>query len=109
MLFAVLHIFCQFLRIQIKRYMVKMVIAFFSTSFCPTEMSYDDNNETDDEVDIEFDEIKTNSIQSSIDHGKILFVYQSAEMKEMLHRYGNELVLFDATYKTTKYIFFLSF
>ena len=73
-------------------------------------MSYDDNNKTDDEVDIEFDEVKTNSIQSTIDDVKMLFVYQSAEMKEMFHRYGNELVLLDATYKTTKYtlpLFFL--
>ena len=73
-------------------------------------MSYDDNNKTDDEVDIEFDEIKTNSIQSSIDDGKILFVYQSVEMKEMFYRYGNELVLLHATYKITKYtlpLFFL--
>ena len=31
-------------------------------------------------------------------------------MKELFHRYGNELVLLDATYKTTKYtlpLFFL--
>ena len=72
-------------------------------------MSYDDNK-TDDEVDIEFDEIKTNSIQSTIDDGKMLFVYHIAEMKEMFHRYVNELVLLDATYKTTKYtlpLFFL--
>ena len=66
-------------------------------------MSYDDYNETDDEVDIEFDEIKTNSTQSSIDDGKMLFVCQSFEMKEMFHRFGNELLLLDATYKTTKY------
>ena len=74
------------------------------------EMSYDDNNETDDEFDVKFDEIKTSSIQSSIDDGKILFVYQSVEMKEILYKYGNELVLLDATYKTTKYtlpLFFL--
>ena len=71
-------------------------------------MSYDDNNETDDEVDIEFDEIKTSSIQSLIDDSKILFVYQSVETKEMFHRYGNELVLLDDTYKTTKYTLPLS-
>ena len=47
-------------------------------------MSYD--NKTDVEVDIDFDEIKTSSIQSSIDDGKMLFVYQSVEMKEMFHR-----------------------
>ena len=40
----------------------------------------------------------------------MLFDYQSAEMKEMFHRYGNELVLLDDTYKTSKYtlpLFFL--
>ena len=40
----------------------------------------------------------------------MLFDYQSAEMKEMFHRYGNELVLLDVTYKTSKYtlpLFFL--
>ena len=73
-------------------------------------MPYDDNNETDDEVDIEFDEIKANSIQSSIDDCKMLLVYQSVEMKEMFYRYCNELVLLDATHKTKKYtlpLFFL--
>ena len=72
-------------------------------------MSYDDNNKTDNEVNTEFDEIKTNSIQSTIDDGKMLFVHQPVEMKEMFHRYGNELVLLDATYKTTKYTLLLFF
>ena len=39
----------------------------------------------------------------------MLFVYQSVEMKEMFHRYGNELELLDATYKTTKYALSLFF
>ena len=38
-------------------------------------MSYYDNKKTADEVNIEFDETKTNNIQSSIDDGKMLFVY----------------------------------
>ena len=58
-------------------------------------MYYDDNNKTD--------KIETNSIQSTLADGKMLFVYQSVEMKEMFHRYGNELMLLDATYKTTEY------
>ena len=66
-------------------------------------MSYYDNKKTADEVNIEFDETKTNNIQSSIEDGKMLFVYKSAEMREMFVRYGNELVLLDATYKPTKY------
>ena len=40
----------------------------------------------------------------------MLFVYQSSEMKHIFNTYGNQLVLLDATYKTTKYalpLFFL--
>ena len=33
----------------------------------------------------------------------LVFVYQNAEMKRLLQRYGNELFLLDATYKTTRY------
>ena len=33
----------------------------------------------------------------------LLFAYQTKEMKELLRRYGNELCLLDATYKTTRY------
>ena len=38
------------------------------------------------------------------------FIYNSTEMQQMFHRYGNQLILLDATYKTTKYalpLFFL--
>ena len=40
-----------------------------------------------------------------------LFVYQSKWQKYLLQRYGNELILLDATYKTTRYsspLFFLT-
>ena len=40
----------------------------------------------------------------------MLFVYQSSEMKHIFDTYGNQLVLLDATYKTTKHalpLFFL--
>lgn len=33
----------------------------------------------------------------------LVFVYQNARMKRLLNRYGNELFLLDATYKTTRY------
>ena len=36
-------------------------------------------------------------------NGKIMFVYQSTEMKKMYERYGNHMILLDATYKTIKY------
>lgn len=40
----------------------------------------------------------------------LLFVYQSAWQRNLLHRYGTELILLDATYRTTRYalpLFFL--
>ena len=36
-------------------------------------------------------------------NGKIMFVYQSTEIKKMYERYGNHMILLDATYKTIKY------
>ena len=33
----------------------------------------------------------------------LLFVYQEQWMKRLLKRYGNEICLLDATYKTTRY------
>ena len=43
--------------------------------------------------------------------GTFHFVYQSTWQKELLKRYGNEILLLDATYKTTGYalpLFFLT-
>ena len=40
----------------------------------------------------------------------MMFIYQSTEMQRMFHRYGNQLILLDASYKTIKYalpLFFL--
>lgn len=33
----------------------------------------------------------------------LMFVYQTAWMKRLLDRYGQEMILLDATYKTTRY------
>ena len=53
-------------------------------------------------MDIEFDEIDAvNAVPSG--NGKMMLVYQSKEMKNMYERYGNHMILLDATYKTTKY------
>ena len=41
---------------------------------------------------------------------RLLFVHQSANQKRILEKYGNEICLLNATYKTTKYsisLFFL--
>ena len=34
----------------------------------------------------------------------MLFVYQSKQQKELLKKYGEEMALLDATYRTTKYV-----
>ena len=41
---------------------------------------------------------------------QLLFVYQNSSQRRLLNRYGNELALLDATYRTTRYalpLFFL--
>ena len=38
-----------------------------------------------------------------IGNGKMMFVYQSNEIKSMYERFGNHMILLDATYKTTRY------
>ena len=53
-------------------------------------------------MDIEFDEIDAGKAVPS-GNGKIMFVYQSKEMKNMYEKYGNHMILLDATYKTTRY------
>ena len=53
-------------------------------------------------MDIEFDEIDAGKAVPS-GNGKIMFVYQSKAMKNMYERYGNHMILLDATYKTTRY------
>ena len=86
-------------------------IIFFSTFFF--KIGSDDEEgekESDKEINIEFDEIRQNVDNSCFEDGKMLFVYQSSEMKHIFNTYGNQLVLLDATYKTTKYalpLFFL--
>ena len=52
-------------------------------------------------MDIEFDEI--DAVNAFAINGKMMFVYQSKEMKNMYERYGNHMILLDATYRTTKY------
>ena len=53
-------------------------------------------------MDIEFEEFDAvNAVPSG--NGKMMFVYQSKEMKNMYKRYGNHMILLDATYKTPNY------
>ena len=53
-------------------------------------------------MDIKFDEINAVKADSS-GNGKIMFVYQSKEMKNMYEKYGNHMILLDANYQTTGY------
>ncbi len=60
-----------------------------------------EDEKIDDDSDINDDE------EMLVDDGTLnkglLFVYQAQWQKRLLNRYGNELCLLDATYKTTKY------
>eukprot|EP00794_Sanderia_malayensis_P002783 gene2783-3220_t len=61
----------------------------------------DENSESEDDIR----PITSNTIK------KFLFAYQSGWQKRLLQRYGNDLCLLDATYRTTKYslpLFFLA-
>ena len=59
------------------------------------------------EDDAVTDDVNINMVTSS---NRLLFIYQSEWQKKLLSRYGNELSMLDATYKTTRYslpLFFL--
>ena len=61
----------------------------------------EDNNVEDDEQEIKFE--KGESTQS------LLFVYQAEWQRRIFQRYGGEMLLLDATYKTTRYVLPLFF
>ena len=67
-------------------------------------------NDSDSEFNLDFDEIKQDCKNVNTDDSKMMFIYQSTETQQMFHRYGNQLIVLDTTYKTTKYalpLFFL--
>ena len=68
---------------------------------------------SDGKFNIDFNEIKQDyknvNTEDSKMKDKMMFIYQSFEMQQIFHRYGNQLVLLDATYKTTKYTLLLFF
>ena len=68
------------------------------------------SSSTGDKTD-ENSECETNvKRKSKSSQNSLLFVYQEPWQKRLLLRYGNELVLLDATYRTTRYalpLFFL--
>ena len=65
--------------------------------------------ESEEEIYIEFDEIRQKFDNTCFEDDKILFVSQLSEMKHIFNTYGNQLILLDATYKTTKYALSLFF
>ena len=72
------------------------------------EVAYENenNNEKDDDIISCEDIVIENSSSDSL-----LFIYQTQWMIPLLQRYGNEICLLDATYKTTRYalpLFFLT-
>ena len=53
-------------------------------------------------MDIEFDKIDAvNAVARG--NRKMMFVYQSKKMKNLYERYGNHMILLDATYRNIKY------
>ena len=75
-----------------------------SSSGDPAPPEDDNSDISSDEEDLEDIRISDYSCDS------LLFVYQSSWQRRLLLRYGNELALLDATYRTTRYaipLFFL--
>ena len=78
-----------------------------------TEETSQPELDSDGKFNIDFNEIKQDyknvNTEDSKMKDKMMFIYQSFEMQQIFHRYGNQLVLLDATYKTTKYTLLLFF
>lgn len=78
-------------------------LAKYSAESLITQENSVDNEEDDDDDDDD------NTVLPESKNG-LLFIHQTVNQKRLLKRYGNELTLLDATYKTTKYslaLFFL--
>ena len=61
-------------------------------------------------IDLDIDTDSDENRLGDTKDASLLFVYQSGWQKRLLSKYGNELVLLDATYRTTRYalpLFFL--
>ena len=62
------------------------------------------SNQPDDENEESDDEELDNAIREvDKEENKMLFVYQNCKIRRLCRRYGRDLILLDATYKTTKY------
>ena len=81
-----------------------------STSISKLAESSDLSNQSDDENDESDDEELDNAIREvDKEESKMLFVYENCKIHRLDRRYGKNLVLLDATYKTTKYALLLYF
>ena len=75
-----------------------------STSISKVVESSDFSNQSDDENEESDDEELDDAIREvDKEENKMLFVYQNCKMRRLYRRYGRNLILLDATYKTTKY------
>ena len=75
-----------------------------STSISKVAESSDLSNQPDDENEESNDGELDNAIREvDKEENKMLFVYQNCKMRRLYRRYGRNLILLDATYKTTKY------
>ena len=75
-----------------------------STSISKVAESSDLSNQPDDENEESDDEELDNAIREvDKEENKMLTVYQNCKMRRLYRRYGRNLILLDATYKTTKY------
>ncbi|XP_057305696.1 uncharacterized protein LOC130644203 [Hydractinia symbiolongicarpus] len=64
----------------------------------------DDKNDNDLDIDDEeVGEEEQKIYDTTSTDGKFLFVYQSKVMQRLYRRYASQLILLDATYRTTKY------
>ena len=59
--------------------------------------------------DIEEEEEQENKFKNEDSVHSLLFVYQTKWQRPLFQRYGGEMLLLDATYKTTQYVFPLFF
>ena len=69
------------------------------------KVGFEDNNEKDgenDECADPHDNFEGLPLVEDGTTGKMIFVFQSHNMKRLYQRYGKRLVLLDVTYKTTK-------
>ena len=75
-----------------------------STSISKVAEGSDLSNQSDDENEESDDGELDNAIREvDKEENKMLFVYQNCKMRRLYRRYGRNLILLDATYKTTKY------